>query len=158
MVNQYMCNLDTPQDYLVHGKLGAHYSKNWTKEKQQEYNKWYYKTHRDKANAINERNGLGPNSVSNTILRSDIHKTKKLRDEAQSNAITAAVTGDYDNARFYKSETSYLNERLSKKNSELASRQRRAQKDIDEDKDKLSNKVRYDVETTLSKIKNKLLK
>lgn len=27
MVNQYSCNLDSPQDYLVHGKLGAHYSK-----------------------------------------------------------------------------------------------------------------------------------
>ena len=47
MVNQYSFNLDAPQDYLVHGKLGAHYSKNWTKEKQNAYNKWYYKTHKD---------------------------------------------------------------------------------------------------------------
>jgi hypothetical protein len=48
MINQYSSNLDAPQDYLVHGKLGAHYSKNWTKEKQNEYNKWYYQHNKDK--------------------------------------------------------------------------------------------------------------
>lgn len=158
MVNQYSWNLDQPKDYLAHGKLGAHYSKNWTKEKQNEYNQWYYKTHRDKVNAIRDHNGLGVNSVTNAVLRSDIHNTKKMANDRRAKAITAAVTGDYNNARFYKSEASYLDERIRKNNIELASRQHRAQKDIDEDKDKLSNKVRYDVETTLSKIKNKLLK
>ena len=48
MINQYSFNLDAPQDYLVHGKLGAHYSKNWTKEKQNAYNKWYYQHNKDK--------------------------------------------------------------------------------------------------------------
>lgn len=36
MVNEYSFGLDALQDaYLQHDKLGAHYSKNWTKEKQQ---------------------------------------------------------------------------------------------------------------------------
>ena len=45
-MNQFSFNLD--QNYLQHDKLGAHYSKNWDKKKQDEYNAWYYKTHKDK--------------------------------------------------------------------------------------------------------------
>ena len=158
MVNQYSWNLDAPQDYLAHGKLGAHYSKNWTKEKQNEYNKWYYKTHRDKVNTIRDHNGLGVNSVTNTVLRSDIHNTKKMGNYQRAKAITSAVNGNGEDARFYKNEADYSDERLRKDYQDLASRQHRAQREVDEDKDKLSNKVRYDVETILNKVKNKLLK
>lgn len=35
MVNNYSCGLDS----ISHS---AHYSKNWDKERQREYNKWYY--------------------------------------------------------------------------------------------------------------------
>lgn len=51
-MNQYTFNLET--DYLQHDKFGAHYSKNWDKKKQDEYNAWYYKTHKDKWKDINE--------------------------------------------------------------------------------------------------------
>lgn len=60
MVNQYSWNLDAPQDYLAHGKLGAHYSKNWTKEKQNEYNQWYYKTHKDELAKKRVEYGVDP--------------------------------------------------------------------------------------------------
>ena len=59
MVNEYSFGLDAPQDaYLQHDKLGAHYSKNWTKEKQQAYNKWYYEHNKDKWKAINDEKKL----------------------------------------------------------------------------------------------------
>ena len=45
-MNQYTFNLET--NYLQHNKQGAHYSKNWNKEKQDEYNAKYYKEHKDK--------------------------------------------------------------------------------------------------------------
>ena len=51
-MNQFSFNLD--QNYLQHDKFGAHYSKNWDKKKQDEYNAWYYKTHKDKWKRINE--------------------------------------------------------------------------------------------------------
>lgn len=51
-MNQFSFNLD--QNYLQHDKFGAHYSKNWDKKKQDEYNAWYYKTHKDKWKDINE--------------------------------------------------------------------------------------------------------
>ena len=51
-MNQYTFNLET--NYLQHDKFGAHYSKNWDKKKQDEYNTWYYKTHKDKWKEINE--------------------------------------------------------------------------------------------------------
>lgn len=51
-MNQYTFNLET--DYLQHDKFGAHYSKNWDKKKQDEYNAWYYKTHKDKWKGIND--------------------------------------------------------------------------------------------------------
>lgn len=51
-MNQYTFNLET--NYLQHDKFGAHYSKNWDKKKQDEYNAWYYKNHKDKWKDINE--------------------------------------------------------------------------------------------------------
>ena len=51
-MNQFSFNLET--NYLQHDKFGAHYSKNWDKKKQDEYNAWYYKTHKDKWKEINE--------------------------------------------------------------------------------------------------------
>ena len=51
-MNQFSFNLET--NYLQHDKFGAHYSKNWDKKKQDEYNAWYYKTHKDKWKKINE--------------------------------------------------------------------------------------------------------
>lgn len=51
-MNQFSFNLET--NYLQHDKFGAHYSKNWDKKKQDEYNAWYYKTHKDKWKDINE--------------------------------------------------------------------------------------------------------
>lgn len=51
-MNQFSFNLD--QNYLQHDKFGAHYSKNWDKKKQDEYNAWYYKTHKDKWKEMNE--------------------------------------------------------------------------------------------------------
>ena len=50
-MNQYTFNLET--NYLQHDKFGAHYSKNWDKKKQDEYNAWYYKTHKDKWRGLN---------------------------------------------------------------------------------------------------------
>ena len=44
MVNNYSFNLDN--DVLEHGAIGAHYSKNWSRQKQNEYNRWYYQTHK----------------------------------------------------------------------------------------------------------------
>ena len=52
-MNQFSFNLD--QNYLQHDKFGAHYSKNWDKKKHDEYNAWYYKTHKDKWKRINEQ-------------------------------------------------------------------------------------------------------
>lgn len=46
--NDYSWDLDAPIAHAVEVKKGAHLSKNWTKEKQSEYNKWYYQTHKDK--------------------------------------------------------------------------------------------------------------
>lgn len=43
-MNEYSWNLD--QDYISHGT--AHYSKNWNQQRQDEYNKWYYQTHKEK--------------------------------------------------------------------------------------------------------------
>lgn len=40
MINNYSFNLDRERDVLIHGT--AHYSKNWTKADQKEYNHWYY--------------------------------------------------------------------------------------------------------------------
>lgn len=51
-MNQFSFNLET--NYLQHDKFGAHYSKNWDKKKQDEYNAWYYKTHKDKWKEIND--------------------------------------------------------------------------------------------------------
>lgn len=51
-MNQFSFNLD--QNYLQHDKFGAHYSKNWDKKKQDEYNAWYYKTHKNKWEDINK--------------------------------------------------------------------------------------------------------
>lgn len=51
-MNQFSFNLET--NYLQHDKFGAHYSKNWDKKKQDEYNAWYYKTHKDRWKEMNE--------------------------------------------------------------------------------------------------------
>lgn len=46
-MNDYMWDLDTNSlGVIAHGK--AHLSKNWTKEKQDAYNAWYYQTHKYK--------------------------------------------------------------------------------------------------------------
>lgn len=49
MKNDYKWALN--DDYIAHfsfGLRGAHYSKNWDKAKQDDYNRWYYQTHKGK--------------------------------------------------------------------------------------------------------------
>ena len=82
MINQYSFNLDAPQDYLVHGKLGAHYSKNWTKEKQNEYNKWYYQHNKDKWK--NQQDAMIQYRLQNAKnIKDDINRSRQT--EAEEN-------------------------------------------------------------------------
>lgn len=55
MVNNYSCGLD----YISHS---AHYSKNWDKNKQQEYNKWYYENKTKKKNKVTNDNAKIPDT------------------------------------------------------------------------------------------------
>ncbi len=80
MVNNYSFNLE-------HGAIGAHYSKNWSKQKQNEYNHWYYQTH-----------------------KGEIARSRKRVTDAVSNARDAEKKADYASyklgvsARRYDSE------------------------------------------------------
>lgn len=96
-MNQYTFNLD--QNYLQHDKFGAHYSKNWDKKKQDEYNAWYYKTHKDKWKDINE------NKLE--IARSNKNDIRFYNDEA-AEARKKGLSGDKGNYPGYASHQKNL--------------------------------------------------
>ena len=85
-MNQYTFNLET--DYLQHDKFGAHYSKNWDKKKQDEYNEWYYKTHKDKWKGINREKLTTARRNKNDIpkAQADIEKNECLAKTYEHNA------------------------------------------------------------------------
>lgn len=81
----------------------------------------------------------------------------------QPKKASRAIEDAHDDASRYHAElgeTKQAGEHAIASATEAVGRQQRMRsflRDVDKDKDKLSNKVRYDVETTLNKIKNKLL-
>lgn len=96
-MNQFSFNLD--QNYLQHDKFGAHYSKNWDKKKQDEYNSWYYKTHKDKWKRINDE--------KLEIARSNKNDIRFYNDEA-SEARKRGLSGDKGNYPGYASHQKNL--------------------------------------------------
>lgn len=114
-MNQYTFNLET--DYLQHDKFGAHYSKNWDKKKQDEYNEWYYKTHKDKWKGINREKLTTARRNKNDIpkAQADIEKNEWLAKSDEHNADA------YEYAKGNKLERQYGYENFAKPNGETFS-------------------------------------
>ncbi len=157
MVNEYSFGLDAPQDtYLQHDKLGAHYSKNWTKEKQQEYNKWYYENNKSKLNYKKHKMGLaGPFAEMD---QKNIHRYRTYADTSRQVRTDALRSGDWDVSNYAAKEARWADKKRKDLQNEIGEKQKDYDKYVRSDKEKLSNKISYDVDTTLNKIKNKLLK
>lgn len=157
MVNEYSFGLDAPQDaYLQHDKLGAHYSKNWTKEKQQAYNKWYYEHNKEKLNYKKQRLNL-----SGAYARMDqrsIHDYRTYADTTRQVRTDALRSGDWAVSNYAAKETRWADKKRKGLQNEIGERQKKYDEYVRSDKEKISNKISYDVDTTLNKIKNKLLK
>lgn len=79
-MNNYGWNLDN--DYICHSpsQRGAHYSKNWNAQKQNEYNKWYYQ-----------------NVTKKKSINENLEETGKHLDNIQKNAeYLAEKTGNFN--------------------------------------------------------------
>lgn len=160
MVNEYSFGLDAPQDaYLQHDKLGAHYSKNWTKEKQNAYNKWYYEHNKDKWKDVNDAN------LQRARFNKDMYQMNKAIEDWARGRNNLAATYQIKNARdivdAYSGAPGY--EKVREYNDEISGAKAKREKaltNIQSDRDKLSNKVQYDIESSVEKvsklIKNKL--
>lgn len=114
-MNQFSFNLD--QNYLQHDKFGAHYSKNWNKKKQDEYNAWYYKTHKDKWKEINEE------KLATARWNKDhIPKYESYADTAEKMAKAEKHDADaYEYAKGNKLERQYGYEKFAKPDGETFS-------------------------------------
>lgn len=187
MVNEYSFGLDVPQDtYLSHGKLGAHYSKNWTKEKQNAYNKWYYEHNKDKWKDVNDEklrqakankremaeaqhdyeeytwyaNALKKNADAYELAKTNSYERRnmagRLNDGETYNSHIKNLR-DHQKAsenivRDAKNKMNTLsNPKTAGYTSSSNKRIKNNVSNIQSDRDKLSNKVRYDVETTAAK-------
>lgn len=111
-MNQFSFNLD--QNYLQHDKFGAHYSKNWDKKKQDEYNAWYYKTHKDKWKGINREKLQTARENKQNIPKA---QSELEKDEWFSNAYEHDVD-TYEYAKGNKLERQYGYENFAKPNGE----------------------------------------
>ena len=202
MVNQYSFNLDMPQDdYLCHDKLGAHYSKNWTKEKQNAYNKWYYEHNKDKwkaiydekkATALKNKRSMADAKLNYESdvwaanahkMNADAYESVKGNTYERQNLMTDGETYNEHIKNLRRLQSAHEDWAKAEKNtmerlsnpktagytSSSNDRIKKSVNNIQSDRDKLSNKVRYDVETTaakarsnisstINKIKNKVLK
>ncbi len=187
MVNEYSFGLDAPQDaYLSHGVLGAHYSKNWTKEKQNAYNKWYYEHNKDKWKDINDEKLRQAKFNKREMARAqqDYEDYTWFANAAKKNAdaYEYAKTNSYERSNMgsrlnpgetYTQHTKNMrmieksyndmvrnskdkmdtlsNPKTAGYTSSSNKRIKNNVSNIQSDRDKLSNKVRYDVETTAAK-------
>ena len=148
MVNNYSFSLNN--DVLEHGAIGAHYSKNWTKQKQNEYNHWYYQTHKGETARSKKR-------VANATA--EYNKDRKLNPSNDGYAFTLdAGTGTTTVSIGNTSES-------AKKLSNERFRHRNA---IKKDKSSVANMIAFDISRnvskatkviskTLKKIKSKLI-
>lgn len=163
MVNQYSWNLDSPQDYLAHSKLGAHYSKNWTKEKQNAYNQWYYKTHRDELAKKRAEYGVDDTSKKVSRLTQEAHEDAEHFHSQQVKYTEPSYTtknSDGSTTSYYSRNSAGGKQFAQMRKHDFAARKEASDRyyrmadylrDTNKDKDKLSSKVRYDVETTAKK-------
>lgn len=129
-MNQFSFNLD--QNYLQHDKFGAHYSKNWDKKKQDEYNAWYYKTHKDKWKIVNEEK-----LYAARLNKELIPEYESYADTAEKMAKAEKHDADaYEYAKGNKLERQYGYEEFAKPNGETfsqhAKNMRAAQKQNEE--------------------------
>lgn len=123
-MNQYTFNLET--DYLQHDKFGAHYSKNWDKKKQDEYNAWYYKTHKDKWRGLN-REKLEKAQFNKDYI--DKAKAEIKSDEWFANAYDKNADA-YEYAKGNKLERQYGYENFAKPNRETFSKHTKNMRDL----------------------------
>lgn len=114
-MNQFSFNLD--QNYLQHDKFGAHYSKNLDKKKQDEYNAWYYKTHKDKWKGINREKLTTARRNKDYIpeAKAEIENNEWLAKSDDHNADA------YEYAKGNKLERQYGYENFAKPNGETFS-------------------------------------
>lgn len=94
MTNNYGWNLSRERDVLIHGT--AHYSKNWTKENQREYNHWYYE------NKLKGKRGI-VKSIKNAITGEDDLASAAVSDRvAESNDELADMWGESANSELHE--------------------------------------------------------
>lgn len=87
MINNYSWNFS--RDVISHGT--AHYSKNWTKENQREYNRWYYE------NKLKGKRGIAK-SIKNAITgEDDLKRAASARNRAEYNDGMADKWGEIAN-------------------------------------------------------------
>lgn len=188
MANDYSWGLDAPQDaYLQHDKLGAHYSKNWSKEKQNEYNKWHYQHNKEKWDSVNKEKlrTARENKAAMRQATEDYNNSTWMANAYKKNADKYGHEGEHMTAydrrnkkidgETYGEHVKNLRagqrvhegiarnaentkERLSnpKKAGYTSSSNQNIKRQVDSiksDRDKLSNKVKFDVERTTKKAK-----
>lgn len=139
-MNQYTFNLET--NYLQHDKLGAHYSKNWDKKKQDEYNAWYYKTHKNKWKEINEE------KLATARWNKDhIPKYEHFADTAEEMAKAEKHDADaYEYAKGNKLERQYGYENFAKPNGETFSQHTKNMRAAQKQNEKAAKSYRREVE------------
>ncbi len=143
MVNNYSFNLE-------HGALGAHYSKNWTKQKQNEYNHWYYQTHKGEIARSRKR-------VADA--NSEYNEERKLNSNSDSYVFTfdsgiGSTTVSFGNAG---EAAKKLSKEKHRHNKAIAKSKSSAANMIAFDISRNVSKATHAISKTFSKIKNKIL-
>lgn len=179
MVNNYSFNLDN--DVLEHGTIGAHYSKNWTKQKQNEYNRWYYQTHkgevdRSRSRVVDARNKLNVAAYKNKVAganrkqETNDYRWFKVRYEYSNDAdlrsLTESHRKQYEMAKSLQKET---HKDVLDKKKKFEAETKRNKNAVAKSKSSVTNMIAFDVSRNVSKttkaisktlknIKNKIIK
>ena len=87
-----------------------------------------------------------------------IHDYRTYADTTRQVRTDALRSGDWAVSNYAAKETRWADKKRKGLQNEIGERQKKYDEYVRSDKEKISNKISYDVDTTLNKIKNKLLK
>ena len=161
MVNNYSFNLDN--DVLEHGAIGAHYSKNWSRQKQNEYNRWYYQTHkaeiaRSRSRVQDARNELDAAKYKDKVFganrkqETNDYRWFKVRYEYSNNADSRSLTESqrkrYELAKSLQKET---HKDVLNKKKKLEAETKRNKNAVTKSKSLVANMIAFDVSRNVSK-------
>ena len=149
-MNQFSFNLD--QNYLQHDKFGAHYSKNWDKKKQDEYNAWYYKTHKDLIKRKKHKYEVDSEGRSKRKAAMDAAADKYRSRSELANWYESK--GDHDHANSQRIYRDYVDNDLQEAGKRNRNAVRNYNKWLQNNKDSIVNRVGYDLSNILNRLKH----